>query len=485
MRTRQIKKRKTKRKNRKTRGGVLLYQGLHNNDIMPILKEFENGEIDYLSSGRNGLILKLTSPNNTSSSRMENGINSILIKVVTLDGDLEYNNVTIDRVHIDNFEKEVHFHQKISHDSLERFGCSIVPTILFAEVYTPEQLTRQFPNIARQFKTIGQIGIIFMEHVKNTRGELAYPLDSYFKENGTDFFSIMLPIARRLLIMLAQLGFLHNDFHLGNILFTGNALLIIDFGRATIMSEELLNTFNRELEFYERNKNPLKIIEILYGRQVPILDVPEEDIKYYLSRQWLGQNQIYYYVPEIDPKVLIAPQSSVVQSLLLNESQLQKTISFPLIPYVERDKEERKRETPDKTSERIRLQRARDTREAIRDREEYNKGRNNYSESEREETRRLERSFAKPFNDSRAGIIQEKAEKVKEERERIERERIERERVEIERAREAALREAAAREAAAQQKLKTETPQEKEARLAAEAVQAARDAEFAREYGFY
>ena len=387
---------------------------------MTVLKEFENGEIDYLSNGKNGIILKLTAPNNTSSSVMEKGINSILVKVVTLDGDLEYNNVTIRRVTIDNFEKEVHFHKKISDDSLERFGCSIVPTILFAEVYTPEQLMRQFPNIARQFKTIGQIGIIFMEHVKNTQGELAHPLDNYFKQNGTYFFSIMLPIARRLLIMLAQLGFLHNDFHLGNILFTGNALLIIDFGRATIMSKESLNTFNHELELYEINKNPLRIIEMLYGTKVPRSDVPEEDVHYYLARQWLGQNQMDHYVPEIDPTVLIAPQSSLVQWLLLNESQLQKTISFPLIPYVEREKEERKQETPDETYERKRLQRFRNEREILRDRQEDNEGRNNYSESEREEEERLKRAFAKGFNDSRAGIIQEKAKKVIEERKELE-----------------------------------------------------------------
>ena len=473
--------RKIKQTRRKTKGGVLLYQGLHDNDIMPLLKEFENGEIDYLSNGRNGLILKLTPPNNTSSSRMENGINSILIKVVTLDGDLEYNNVTISRIHIKNFEKEVHFHQKISHDSLDRFGCSIVPTILFAEVYTPEQLIKQFPNIARQFKTIGQIGIIFMEHVKNTQGELAYPLNDYFKQNGTYFFRIMLPIARRLLIMLAQLGFLHNDFHLGNILFTGNALLIIDFGRATTMTPELYDTFNRELELYERNKNPLKIIEILYGRQVPMVDVPEEDVHYYLARQWLGQNQMDDYVPEIDPTVLIAPQSSVVEPLLLNKSQLQKTISFPLIPYVEREKEERKQETRAEEYERLRLQRFRDTREALSDREEDNKGRNNYTESEREEEQRLERAFAKRFNDSRSGIIKGKVEKVMEERETLEREKKERYRQE----KEAIFKKLAEDKITEQEKLSKETPQEKEARLAAEAVQAARDAEFAREYGFY
>jgi hypothetical protein len=277
-----------------------------------------------------------------------------------------------------------------------------------------------FPNVARQFKTIGKIGIIFMEHVKNRDGELAYPLENYFKQNGTYFFTKMLPNARRSLIMLGQLGYLHNDFHLGNILFTGDALLIIDFGRATTMSPELLNTFNHEVELYERNKNPLKIIEILYGRQVPRSDVPEEDVHYYLARQWLGQNQMDHYVPEIDPTILIAPQTSVVQALLLNESQLQKTISFPLIPYVEREIEERKQETRAEEYERLRLQRERDTRETLRDREEDNKGRNNYTESEREEEQRLERAFAKRFNDSRAEIIQEKATKVIEERERIE-----------------------------------------------------------------
>jgi len=419
MRTRMRKNRKTRKikRTRKTKGGVLLYQGLHDNDMFPLLKEFENGEIDYLSSGRNGLILKLTAPNNTSSSVMANGINSILVKVVTLDGDLEYNNVTISRVHIKDFEKEVHFHQKISHDSLERFGCSIVPTILFAEVYTPEQLMSHFPNVARQFKTIGKIGIIFMEHVKNRDGELAYPLENYFKQNGTYFFTKMLPNARRLLIMLGQLGYLHNDFHLGNILFTGDALLIIDFGRATTMSPELLNTFNHEVELYERNKNPLKIIEILYGRQVPRSDVPEEDVHYYLARQWLGQNQMDHYVPEIDPTVLIAPQETVVSAILLNESQLKKTISFPLIPYVEREIEERKQETPAEKYERFRLERDRDAR----DREEDNKGRNNYTESEREEKLRLKRAFAKRYNDSRAEIIEGKVKEVRAERERIER----------------------------------------------------------------
>jgi hypothetical protein len=225
------------------------------------------------------------------------------------------------------------------------------------------------------------------------------------------------PMARRLLIMLAQLGYLHNDFHTGNILASGASgatVYIIDVGKATPITDEDYGLFSGYLQTWASSANPIELITFLHGKRLPIIP-PEGKEEHYLPVQWLRQNQIDTYVPGIDPSILIAPEQIVTRTLILSEEQKTRCVRAK-IPYIERE--------------------ARDA-------------------AAREAAAKEAREAA-----AREAAARDAAEK------------------------ESILRDAAAREAAAQQKLKTETPEEKEARLAAEAAEESRMAALAADWGY-
>jgi len=262
-----------------------------------------------------------------------------------------------------------------------------------------------FPKIKNSIVTTGKVGLIFMEHILDPTGTTARNLDSFYHFEETKNYTqrMYFPMARRLLIMLAQLGYLHNDFHTGNILASGATVYIIDVGKATPITAEDYGLFSGYLQTWASSANPIELITFLHGKRIPII-APEGKKENYLHSQWLRQNQIDTYVPGIDPSILIAPEQIVTRTLILSEDQKTRCVRAK-IPYIEREATAREAAAREATA-----------REAA--------------------------------------------------------------------AREAAAREATAREAAAQQKRKSETPEEKEARLAAEEAENARMTAVAREFGF-
>jgi hypothetical protein len=332
-------KKRMKRKTKRMKGGIILFQSTAQ-DIMPELIRLSTGKIKFISNGSFGLIFQLT----TEESPVFCELNSILVKVVSIDSNLEYSiegeSIEIQKIKIPDFQKEVHIQQEVCERSIDRFHCSIAPTLLHAEIYTPEELMSQFPNIGSQITTKGRVGLIFMEHIKNVKsGELAQPIGDYYDHPPNKNYTIhtLFPISRRLLIMLAQLGFYHNDFHLGNILYGGNACYIIDFGKATPIPEDKLVEFNHDVELYTSDESlKPKIIEFLYGHKLP-LKPSDESIDYFLSRQWLCHNQTETFEPGIDPSVKIAPQDAVVKNIRIQEDKKHLCVRTPKIPYVERE----------------------------------------------------------------------------------------------------------------------------------------------------
>jgi len=237
----------------------------------------------------------------------------------------KYKSIDIEHEKIDpayKFENEVRTHQEIIKRSIEKWSCSIVPTLLHADIYTPEQLAITFPKINSFFKG-GNLGLIFMEQITNGR-DLAPTL-----HKKIHFY----PQARRLLIMFAEIGFLHNDPHLGNILHSDNdVFILIDFGRTTYIPEPELSFFKRTLTSYDASKNPLlkqNILSFVYESRHPDY-MPSDYPSHY---QWFIRD-ILADTDEIDLSVAIADESSIVDPIKIEESQKEFCIKTPpLYPY--------------------------------------------------------------------------------------------------------------------------------------------------------
>jgi hypothetical protein len=181
-----------------------------------------------------------------------------------------------------------------------------------------------------------------MEHILDKKFNITAPnLASYYfhDENKGATIKNLFPRSRRLLIMLAQIGFLSNDFNPGNILVTDKAVLIIDIAKATRIPEEEMVKFQSYLDSYQRgSESASNLLRFLYGN-VPYVAKTEEDktdVKY-LDCQWLGQNQIDTYVEGIDPTVVIAPERVVIEPLRLTEEQKALCLNPTKINYVERE----------------------------------------------------------------------------------------------------------------------------------------------------
>ena len=295
------------------RGGVLFTS---QKDIMPELVRFTT-KIHILTQRPHAVLLELHADPSTILSN-PCAIGSIILKIVAIEHAI-FNGHTIQATPIKEFEGEVHKHQDICERSVTRFGCSIAPTILHADVYTKEELMRAFPSIGQYVK--GTVGLIFMEHITHDRHES--PTLHHF-QSGND-----LAKARRLLIMLAQIGFLHNDFHLNNIVVTkplhGNlALLLIDFGRTSVIEPSDLDVFQQKVEAYDASRDDaLKkwILSFLYR------------IEYKRYKPEHYPETYGWFVQEDD----IADEIEVTAPILLDEVQKKNCVSFQKISYETRE----------------------------------------------------------------------------------------------------------------------------------------------------
>jgi len=303
--------RRNKRSRRK-RGGVILTR-TPGQDIMPELQRFvAEGKIEFVNAGTFGATFKISLP---EESPVLSGVNTILVKVVSIgksntmiynhEEDGEKEEIELHGIDKEEFEREIEVHQTVCESSIHYFGVSIAPTLLHVEIYNKKSLSI-FSKIDEHIETDGDIGLVFMEFISSSAGPAGTLYDYYEQPKSKDYtIKHLLPTARRLLIMLAQLGFYHNDFHLGNILYNEKYCLLIDFGKATRIQEDILVKFNRDVKEYDTNSDPSskpslqkKILTFLYGKNAPIDKVQssERATAYFLVRQWLISNQKEEYV---------------------------------------------------------------------------------------------------------------------------------------------------------------------------------------------
>lgn len=290
---------------------------------MPELVRFTEGTHEIVLNKHKAVILKLTTKPSTVLSN-PCAIRSVLLKIVAIETDATYNGHIIRPTPIKEFQDEVHIHQDVCERSLTRFRCSIAPSILYADIYTKAELMVAFPRIGEH--AIGRIGLIFMELIEHNPSYKSPDLHEYFYR--TQDVS-MLEKARRLFIMLGQLGFFHNDFHLSNVVVThplhgsDPSLLLIDFGRATVIPPAALATFNQTVEAYDTTPT----------------DALREEILAFLYRiEYKG------YHPDDHPvnygwfKGGIADEVAVTAPILLDEIQNTHCVLFQKIEYGIRDR---------------------------------------------------------------------------------------------------------------------------------------------------
>uniref|UniRef100_A0A6C0HYN3 DUF4116 domain-containing protein n=1 Tax=viral metagenome TaxID=1070528 RepID=A0A6C0HYN3_9ZZZZ len=304
------------------KGGVISFT-TEKQDIMPELIRYANGDITFKKAGGFGVVFQMTSDVSTILSRNGCGLQSILVKLISIDKPLQFDKVDVKQVNEDDFEDEVHIHEEICKRSLKMFHCSIAPTLLHAEIYTQEEFMRHFPKIGERITTKGRIGAIFMENMSDS--ETVFDL---FQRDKRMVIETIFPKARRLLIMLAQVGFLHNDYKLDNLL-SGDSLCIIDFGMATPITPDDM----ARLDTYLKEFDTEKIIEFLSVDTSHLNQIKYKG--YILELQWLRQDQVDTYDPVIDPAVAIAPEESIIDPIRLEEHSLCVVSEKPVKPELQ------------------------------------------------------------------------------------------------------------------------------------------------------
>jgi hypothetical protein len=305
-------------KQRETRGGVLFTT---NPDIVPELVRFTEGELRGLVKQPQAIIVELIA---TPSDVLTNpcAISSVLLKIVAIDSAI-FDGHFIEDTPIKEFQNEVHIHQDSCKRSVTRFGCSIAPTILYADVYTKEELMKVFPNIGQYVK--GTVGLIFMERITHNPTLENPTLHEYLKYRRD---VTLLEKARRLFVMLAELGFFHNDFHLKNVVVTqplhgsSPALLLIDFGRASVIPPVELAKFQRKVEVYDTS---------------PTDDLRQEILTFLYRIEYKGYNPDHYPDSYGWFKGDIANEVEVTAPILLDDIKKKNCVLFKKIDYVTRE----------------------------------------------------------------------------------------------------------------------------------------------------
>lgn len=303
----------------KQRGGVLFTS---EPDIMPELVRFTKGRPKLLDNKEQAVIVEfMAEPSTVFSNPCE--IRSILLKIVAIDEPGMFNGHPIIATPIQEFQQEVHHHQDMCTRSQTKFGCSIVPTILYADIYTKEEIMIAFPHIGQYVK--GKVGLIFMERIIHDPSLTSPTLHEYLKHTRDD---TLLPKARRLFIMLAQLQFFHNDFHLKNVVVTkplhgsNPALLVIDFGRATVIKPEEWRTLNEKINEFNATEDE---------------DLGKEILNTLYRIEYKGYNPDDYPVSFGWFKGPIAKEEEVTAPILAEETETKKCILFQKIPYKDRE----------------------------------------------------------------------------------------------------------------------------------------------------
>ena len=223
------------------------------------------GNGQYVAKGKTGIVLKVTSdtlPFTDTAKRTK--VQTIVVKVVPLQNVLTQK-VEFSGTKESSVRKEFKRQKWLDEASIRKYGFSIFPTPILYKTTTLHNLASKFPFFGKlldfwDVRDDGRIGVIFME-LANSNGKAGTMADSRLKRAD--------PLGRRLLFMLAMLGYVHGDFHKGNFFQSGRGFVIGDLGEArplTSLEREKLSAFIHG----SSSKN--EIIKLLYGLDEPGID---------------------------------------------------------------------------------------------------------------------------------------------------------------------------------------------------------------------
>ena len=271
----------------KQKGGFILGK---EEDFLDFIK---NSKINKLSKGSNGItyVAELDKKTNYVSkfknfyfNDFNKPVQKLLIKLCFIgDGDNEdmiFDNLSI--VDERSFIKEVNFQIRIfnkTYQYLQPLCPAVVyssiefcngPTmeILIAKIYKINRFCTNYINNIR-------IGIIAMEYA-NDFIVLNNDISSAIEENITNNYINKIFYGIYLIIKLAEIGYSHGDYHLGNILINNNDVtfissnifitnpaypLLIDFG----FTEELPIETGKLIKEYIKQKKYNEVLKILYN----------------------------------------------------------------------------------------------------------------------------------------------------------------------------------------------------------------------------
>ena len=220
------------------------------------------GRGQYVAKGKTGIVLKVsTDAMPFTDTAKQTRVQTIVVKVVPLH-DMLTPKVEFRGTKESSVRKEFKRQKWLDEASIRKYGFSIFPTPIFYKTTTLHDLASKFPFFGKlldfwEVRKNGRIGVIFME-LANSNGKAGTMSESRLKRAE--------PLGRRLLFMLAMLGYIHGDFHKGNFFQSGRGFVIGDLGEA-----RPLTTLEREklTAFIHGASSKREIIKLLYGLDEP------------------------------------------------------------------------------------------------------------------------------------------------------------------------------------------------------------------------
>ena len=307
-------KRLNKHKNSKKKqqhGGIRFKKGFEGQMIDQIFWEFiKNSEISIFSTKTRGGILFEATLNDHNNSPYEicrsnapfQRVKSLLLKMVIFSEiklDLKHINISLNKCHEDDFVKEVQIQNDIFTRTLNEELEPICPSIVYHEIMSLEGFNLKIKdcnndfvkqlmsNITNTLKSDTKVGILAMEKMEGF-----IPLMSYVDTLNEYDRNTMYFLACFEFIRFYELGYLHGDFHLENMLVNPNYEYI-----KLLNNEKIFENLN--------NKFSGRVILIDFGASfTPEIFIKQEKLPknyyYYVLKQnylhispvWMGRDSL-------------------------------------------------------------------------------------------------------------------------------------------------------------------------------------------------
>jgi hypothetical protein len=215
----------------------------------------------FVAKGSYGIVMKLTAPDKEDFPFTDlaegDKVRTLIVKVIPMT-DLKFVNDRLRGTAYADFKKEYNTHKLLDVACKKHYGFSIFPTPIKSAVAPIRALMDAMPFFKQLMYQWGlsntaDVGIIFME-TANSKGK-----------SGTlsDRSPRQMRLCRRLLLMMATLGYVHGDFHDGNFFTSANGFVIGDLGEARPMTPKEIELMRKALPLTKQTK-PLALA-LLYG----------------------------------------------------------------------------------------------------------------------------------------------------------------------------------------------------------------------------